>query len=432
MEQTYADETLLTNLDYLDVNEGILKSGYSIRIKAGRIAEIGKGSTVGTASKTIDLKGRVVIPGLIDCHVHCSSHLSGPSPCLPSTMSLLGARRVHRMLRRGFTTVRDAGGTDAGLKDAIARRIVPGPRLFVSGKALSQTGGHGDPRSEYDLFDLCGCGAMAAGFGRVADGPDEFLRAARDELRLGADQIKIVASGGVGSPTGSLEQMQLSDAEIQAVVDEATRAGTYVMAHVYAASGIKRLVELGVRTIEHGNLLDEDTAKLMALRGVYLVPNLVAYRSIAKHGKRQGYPAAGLARLDAILTAGTRSIELANAAGVKIAFGTDLVKDPESQSEEFLIRSAVMTPIEIIRSATVIGAEIIRRPGQLGILAEGAFADLLAIDGDPLSDISLLTGQGQHIPFIMKDGHVEKDATEIDPDENWFSRWFGPEVPPSA
>ena len=232
-----SDETILTNLDYLDVAEGTLKSGYSIRIKAGRIAEIAKAGLGGTAGKVIDLKGRVVIPGLIDCHVHCSSHLSGPSPCLPSTQSFLGARRVYRMLRRGFTTVRDAGGTDAGLKDAIAKRIIPGPRLFVSGKALSQTGGHGDPRSEFDLFDLCGCGAMSAGFGRIADGPAEFLKAARDELRLGADQIKIVASGGVGSPTGSLDQMQLSDDEIRAVVDEATRAGTYVMAHVYAASG---------------------------------------------------------------------------------------------------------------------------------------------------------------------------------------------------
>jgi imidazolonepropionase-like amidohydrolase len=431
MEPT-SNETLLTNLDYVDVSDGILHSGCSIRVKDGRIAEIAKGGLRGTTGTTIDLKGRVVMPGLIDCHVHCSSHLSGPSPCLPSTLSFLGARRVYRMLRRGFTTVRDAGGTDAGLKEAIAKRIVPGPRLFVSGKALSQTGGHGDPRSEFDLFDLCGCGSMSAGFGRVADGPAEFLKAARDELRLGADQIKIVASGGVGSPTGSLDQMQLSDDEIRAVVDEATRAGTYVMAHVYAASGINRLVELGVRTIEHGNLLDEQTAKLMAARGAYLVPNLIAYRSIAQHGQKQGYPAAGLARLGAILDAGTRSIELARAAGVKIAFGTDLVKDPESQSEEFLIRAAFMTPIEIIRSATLIGAEIVRQPGHLGVIAEGAVADLLAVDGNPLSDISLLTKQGQHISFIMKGGQTEKNATDFDPDEHWISKWFVPETPPSA
>lgn len=421
-------ETLLTNLDLLDVVEGQLKSGYSIRVQDGSISEIAKGE-LRTSGRRIDLKGRVVMPGLIDCHVHCSSHLAGPSPCLPSTLSFLGARRIYRMLRRGFTTVRDAGGTDAGLRDAIVKRILPGPRLFVSGKALSQTGGHGDPRSEYDLFDLCGCGLMS-GFGRVADGPAEFLKAARDELRLGANQIKIVASGGVGSPTGSLDQMQLSDDEIRAVVDEATRAGTYVMAHVYSAAGVRRLVELGVRTIEHGNLLDENAAGLMARRGVYLVPNLVAYRSIAKHGRKQGYPPAGLARLGTILEAGTRSIELARAAGVKIAFGTDLVKDPESQSEEFLIRSTIMTPIEIIRSATLVGAEVVRMEGRLGVIAEGAAADLLAVDGDPLSDIGLLTNQGRHLALIMKDGVVEKDAIVSDVDEHWFSKWFVPETSP--
>lgn len=424
------NETLLTNLDYLDVVEGVLKSSCSIRIAHGRIIEIARGCQASKDARIIDLKGRVVMPGLIDCHVHCSSHLSGPSPCLPSTMSFLGARRVYRMLRRGFTTVRDAGGTDAGLKHAIERRIVPGPRLFISGKALSQTGGHGDPRSEFDLFDLCGCGLAAAGFGRVADGPTEFLKAARDELRLGADQIKIVASGGVGSPTGSLDQMQLSDEEIRAVVDEATRAGTYVMAHVYAAKGIRRLVEFGVRTIEHGNLLDEDTAQLMASRGTYLVPNLVAYQSIARHGAKQGYPQAGLARLAAILDSGARSLELARAAGVPIAFGTDLVKDPESQSEEFIIRAAVMTPLEMLRSATLVGAAVVRRSGELGIVAEGAVADLLAVDGDPLSDISLLTGQGRHLAMIMKDGHLEKDATGHDEDEHWFSQWFKAETPP--
>jgi len=420
---------LLTHLDYLDVVEGRIVPNCSIRVQDGVIVEVSSGAVrTLRGERRMDLGGRVVMPGLIDCHVHCTRHLSGPSAGHQSTLTLAAARRAFRMLRRGFTTVRDAGGTDAGLRNAISQRIVPGPRVFIAGKALSQTGGHGDARSEFDQSDPAASG-YSHSFGRVADGVDQFLRAARDELRLGADQVKIVACGGVGSSTSGLEEMQLSDDEVRAVVDEATRAGTYVMAHAYGARGVTRLVELGVRTIEHGNLIDEQTATVMARKGAFLVPNHIAYRSLAIHGRRQGYPSAGLERLKTIVATGTRAMELAMAAGVQVAYGSDLVMDAESQSEELLIRAEVASPIEVIRSATVIGARVVGQHGRLGTVAEGATADLLVVDGDPLADISLLTGQGSHLPLILKGGHIEKNALEGDHDQHWIEKWFPVESP---
>ncbi|OTP74122.1 metal-dependent hydrolase family protein [Caballeronia sordidicola] len=333
---TIRQDIVFQNVDYLDVREGDLKSGRSIYVKSGIISEIARGKIERVGALVCDLKGRTLMPGLIDCHVHLMGEMLEASPSAHLSAQVLRAsRRLFRMLQRGFTTVRDAGGAHAGFRTAVAQRLIPGPRLFVSGRALSQTGGHADQRSPFNFADPCGRVGLIAGFGRVADGVPDLLKAARDELRLGADQIKIVCAGGVGSAVGTLNQSQFSDEEIRAVVEEAGRSETYVMAHVYSADGIKRLAGLGVRTIEHGNLLDEDGARLMAKNGTFLVPNLVAYQSIAKYGRAQGYPLSGLAKLDQILNARTRSIELAMHSGVKIAYGSDLVKDPESQSQEF-------------------------------------------------------------------------------------------------
>lgn len=410
-------ELLLKNADVLDVVNGSIDRGRSILVRDGLISAIGTGQLGAQSQNVIDLKGRTVMPGLIDAHVHVLgelAHVHDPNSKPRTQQVLLGAKRLHRMLRRGFTTVRDAGGADVGYRTAVAERTIPGPRIFISGHALSPTGGHGDKRSQNDLSDPCGCTHLHASFGRVCDGVPNVLLAARDELRLGADQIKIVASGGVGSVGGTLHTMQFSDDEILAVVDETRRSGTYVMAHVYASAGIKRLVSLGVRSIEHGNLIEEDAAAMMAEANAYLVPNLVAYDWILKNGRAYGYPESGRPRLHEVLSAGTRSLDIARRAGVKIGFGSDLVKDPETQSNEFLLRSEVMSPLEIIQSATLIGAEIVRMTGKLGVIAEGALADLIAVDGNPLEDLRLLTEQGRHIPLIIKEGHVEKDALEGD------------------
>jgi imidazolonepropionase-like amidohydrolase len=242
------------------------------------------------------------------------------------------------------------------------------------------------------------------------NGVSEVLHAARDEIRLGADQIKIMAGGGIGSPHGFLEYDQFTDAEIIAVVDEARRARKYVMAHVYSCEGVKRLVRLGVRSIEHGNLIDDEAAQMMKQAAAYLVPTLIVYQVVSKYGRQHGFPEAGLARLDTILNARTRSMELAQHYGVKIGYGSDLVKAPDYQSDEFLIRGEVQKPIDVIRSATLVGAEIVGRAGQLGVLAEGAVADVIAVDGNPLDDLTLLTEQGAHIPLIIKDGYIEKNV----------------------
>ncbi|MBN9489735.1 MAG: amidohydrolase family protein [Alphaproteobacteria bacterium] len=421
-------DLLLTNADILHVEDGSISKSRSLRLSGGRIVEIGTGHLGDGKAEVIDLKGRVVMPGLIDAHVHILgelAHVADPNSKMRTFQAILGAKRLLRMLRRGFTTVRDAGGADAGYRSAVAERAMPGPRIFISGHALSPTGGHGDKRSHTDLSDPCGCVHLHASFGRVCDGVPNVLTAARDEIRLGADQIKIVASGGVGSTGGTLHTMQFSDDEIRAVVDEAARSGTYVMAHVYSSEGVKRLVRLGVRSIEHGNLIEDDAARMIAEAGAFLVPNLVAYDSISKYGRAQGYPESARSRLEEVLAAGARSLDIARRAGVKIGFGSDLVKDPESQSNEFTIRAEIMKPIEIIQSATLIGAEIVRMEGQIGTISVGAIADLIAVDGNPLEKIDLLTGQGASIPLIIKDGYVEKTALEGDFDRQWSEKTFG-------
>ena len=251
---------------------------------------------------------------------------------------------------------------------------------------------------------------MSGGMGRIADGVTEVRRAVRDEIRLGADQIKVMASGGVGSPADPIHFLQYSMEELSAIVEEAERADTYVMAHAYTSAAIFRAVKAGVRTIEHGNFIDEETAELMVQKNAYLVPTLVAYYMISKYGKELGYPEDSIAKGKEVLKIGTNSLKVAKEAGVKIAFGTDLMGELDVyQSDEFLIRNKILTNKEIIRSATIVGAEVLRMEGRLGIIAPGAFADLIVVEGNPLEDLNLLNGQGKYFVAIMKDGQFLKN-----------------------
>jgi imidazolonepropionase-like amidohydrolase len=401
---------LLTNFALLDVTAGALRSGYQCLIEDGVIRRLEAGRIDAAGVEVMDLGGRTLMPGLIDCHVHLYRTLLPPAPVmLPSLITALAGQVLNGMLTSGFTTVRDAGGADFGHKRAVELGYFTGPRLFVAGRAISQTGGHGDARSPADTREPCACVHLTAGIGRIADGVPEVRRAVRDEIRLGADQIKIMAGGGVSSQSDPIDSLQYSTEELVAAVDEAQRANTYVMAHVYTAPGIRRCIEAGVRTIEHGNFLDEDTARMMVARGVYLSPNLICYRVLAEQAEALGYPVGTEEKAREVLAVGTRGLAIAHRAGVKASFGTDMSRTPHLMGDEFLIRSEVLPAADNIRGATLIGAEVVRMPGKIGVVAEGAHADLLVVDGDPLADIALLTGQGKHMAAIMQDGRFVKN-----------------------
>jgi imidazolonepropionase-like amidohydrolase len=410
-------DTLFTNLRLLEPHDGSLRSGLKVLVRDNVIQEVSAGAIGVSGVDELDLGGRVLMPGMIDCHVHiAATHVSyglHANNYIPSSLiTALALKNLNAMAMRGFTSVRDAGGADLGHRVAMEKGLFPGPRLFISGRAISQTGGHGDFRERVDSCEPCACSCAHVfnGIGRIADGVAEVQRAARDEIRLGADQIKVMASGGVASAADPIHFLQYSVAELEALVDEARRAHTYVMAHAYTAAAIRRAVEAGVRTIEHGNLIDPDTSALMAKRGAYLVPTLVTFDALAKHGKGLGFPEESLAKLNDVVAVGTQSLKTARDAGVKMAIGTDLLGELQQyQSEEFRIRSEVLSPVEIIRSATLIGAEVLQMEGKLGVITPGALADVIVVDGNPLEDIALLFGQGEHFSAVMRDGRFLKN-----------------------
>ncbi|HXS61562.1 MAG TPA: amidohydrolase family protein [Streptosporangiaceae bacterium] len=399
--------TIFANGQFLDVETGGYTEG-DLRSDDGIISEIGPQLATPTAAERVDLRGAFVLPGLIDSHVHIMASTADLADLAswPVTYNAYHtARLLGQMLDRGFTTVRDMAGGDYGTWRALEEGLVRGPRLFYAGRALSQTGGHGDHRGpgEHLLDTHPACGEMSA----IVDGVDQVRKAAREELRRGAHHIKVMAGGGVASPTDRIDSTQFSLAELTAAVEEATAARRYVAAHAYTPDSISRALHAGVRTIEHANLLDPTTAELVSSKQAFLVMNLVTYWALQWEGREFGLPEASWRKVTEVLDAGLHALELAHTAGIKIGYGTDLLGGMHRhQSQEFVIRRQIQAPLDIIRSATTVGAEIVGLPGKLGTLAPGAFADLVALTRDPLDGIAALADPAS-ISYVVKNGTVE-------------------------
>jgi len=404
------------NFELLDPEAGDVAGGHELVVEGDLVKEVAAGPIRLAQANVVDCGGRTLMPGLIDSHVHVvlSEVAIRNLESVPLTLMTARAAQLMRgMIDRGFTTVRDTGGADWGLKEATDKGLLPGPRLFIAGRALGPTGGHSDARRRTDFSPRCRCcDAMSFAMG-VADGVAQVRRAVREEMRQGCDQVKIMMSGGVASPYDPLDSLQFSMDEVAAAVEEAHAFGRYVCAHAYTPAAITRAAKAGVRTIEHGNLIDDASARLMAEKGMFLVANLVTYFEMKKHAAAYGMGADMLAKNDLVIDGALKSLEICKRHGVPVAYGTDLLGQLQvAQSEEFTLRAKVLSPAEIIRSATTIGARIVRQEGKLGCLKPGAFADLLVVDGNPLRDLSLLQGQGQHLSVIMKAGRFHKNRLQ--------------------
>ncbi|MEW9548220.1 amidohydrolase family protein [Nonomuraea sp. NPDC050783] len=398
---------LLKNVRVLDVTTGEYAEG-DLRCADGRIAETGTGLRAPDGTRVIDGAGAYVVPGLIDAHVHVTASTAnlGALPSMsPSYVTAHAARIMGAMLARGFTTVRDNSGADFGLADAQAEGLIRGPRLLFCGKGLSQTGGHGDFRGRAEhLRDDHPC---CAGVGRVADGVDAVRAAARDELRKGACHIKVMASGGVASPTDRIDSTQYSMEELRAVVEEAEAANRYVAAHAYTARAVNRALEAGVRSVEHGNLIDDRSVELFLERQAFLVPTLVTYWALKEEGRAFGLPEASWRKVDEVLEAGLVALERAARAGVRLAYGTDLLGGMHRhQGHEFRLRREVQSPLDVLRAATAGAAELVGMAGEIGTTAVGAHADLLVLGADPLEDVGVLAEPGERLRHVVQAGEV--------------------------
>ncbi|WP_313668567.1 amidohydrolase family protein [Atlantibacter sp.] len=405
---------LFINATLVDgVSDTALKN-HQLLVEDGKISQISAGSIDAPGATVVDLKGKTLMPGLIDCHVHviASSANLGHNAMLPDSLITARAAKIMQgMLNRGFTTVRDVGGADYGLKQALEEGLLSGPHLMICGKALSQTGGHTDYRGRYDSRNADFYAKKLGALGRICNGVDEVRRAVREEIKAGAEFIKVMANGGVSSPSDPIDFLSFSVSELEAIVEEARNAQTYVSAHLYTDEAIRRAVNAGVHSLEHCNLITPETAALAASKGAMACPTLVTYEMLKNEGEQYGLQPDSIAKIDDVRLSGLDSLKIMFEAGLPMAYGSDLLGDMHvHQSEEFVIRNRVLPAAEVIRSATSVAARLLRKEGEIGSLTPGAWADLIVVNGNPLDDISLLTGQDKHIPLILQQGKPVKNA----------------------
>ncbi|NJN05149.1 MAG: amidohydrolase family protein [Rhodobacteraceae bacterium] len=417
-----APRTLFTNVHVFDgTNEARIENA-NVLIEGNLIKTVSTKSIPAEGATVIDGGGRTLMPGFIYAHEHIMMQASSPELLLQDDryMAILSTKTARMYLDRGITTIRDAAGNSYGLKAAIDKGLVPGPRIYPSGPMISQTSGHADHRFPTTPTTFAGgsLDVMVTQRGDfiVADGVPELLRATRENLRRGSSQIKIAVGGGTGSISDPLEVTEFLPEEISAVVQAAGDFGTYVMAHVYNSHGIRRAVDAGVKCIEHANLIDKETLQYMKDKGVWLSPQVSVYTFIppgytegqaAKH--RQAHEG-----IDAMFKA-AKEIGFEN-----IVFGSDIISSPdqiEIMLGEFEKRAQWFTPVEILRQATSKGGELMALsnvmnpyPGKLGVIENGAHADLLLIEGDPLKDVKVILDFENNIDLIMKDGKIYKNS----------------------
>jgi imidazolonepropionase-like amidohydrolase len=405
--------TVFTNAFLIDCTGAEPVDGAAVVVEDDRIKDVLPHGRVGPLPgpvTTLDCRGATLMPGLTDAHVHlCAAtenitdqHRFYP----PSYIAVRAMRRAEECLMQGFTTVRDAGGADYGFRLALEEGHFPGPRLLVSGRYLSQTGGHGDKRRRAEWIEpVDGCIGM---IGAVADGEAEVRRAAREQIRRGVDQIKIMASGGAMSPADELDTTQYTVAEMRAAVEEATAAGTYVLAHAYSDAAVRRAVEAGVRSIEHGNLIREAAAQAIRDAGAFLVPTMVTYEAIYREGKRYGIGDDQIRKIDLARQHSVQGLTHAYRAGCKIGSGSDLLGDMAGQRPvEFELKAQVMKPMEVLLSATRVNAELFRMADRIGTVEPGKWADLIVVAGDPLRNLRVFQNP-DNLRVIMKGGRLYK------------------------
>ncbi|WVQ85098.1 hypothetical protein IAT38_007262 [Cryptococcus sp. DSM 104549] len=410
----------LVGVNVVDVESSKIHESMTVKIKGGKIQSISKAAFAhmqedGWAS--VNAGGLYLCPGLIDVHTHITAVPGTTAAQFNTTteteVALKTTYVLRGMLYRGFTTVRDVGGANRHYKEATEQWLIPGPRIFQGGPVMSQTGGHGDMASPDAPLTCCGVTLSPGGYnnmGQVVDGVDACLKAARKIMMSGADHIKICSSGGVASLTDKLDSEQFTIPEIKAICDV---KGTLVTAHCFTNEGAKNAIEAGIGGIEHGHLLTDDTLELMAEKGVHLTPTLIVQELLFRKPYSVIIPPSSQEKLKQVIDGGYRVIKRAHELGVNVAYGTDCFASMQPcQLSEFDLRATVLPSSVILQQATVNGAKVLGMQGKIGVIKEGAFADLLLLSANPLEDVTILNNPPKFVKGIIKDGRVVRSALD--------------------